>query len=345
MKQPTIIPHALVGGFAWDHRHICADGRVGRRRRRELLDTRLQPGWSLTSNYYHTSVSAGAEVARAREITIGRIPVNLNANVSANLDARADLGWALPTYTFATPVFGGQLSVGAIGIYGRVDTSLAGTISGALATPLGTFPFSRFDSINDSVWGFGDVLPLATLRWNAGVHNYMTYITGDVPVGAYDSTRLSNIGIGHGAIDAGGGYTYFNPQTGNEFSAVTGFTYNFKNPSLQYQNGVDWHLDWGASHFVTKQFHVGTVGYVYQQVTGDSGSGATLGPFESRVLGIGPQVGFLFPVGSMQGYLNLKVYKEFAAEHRPEGWNTWVTFVISPEPPKPQATPTSLPRK
>src|SRR5262245_58108415 len=34
----------------------------------------LQPGWSLQTNYYHTSVSAGADVARAREITIGRIP-------------------------------------------------------------------------------------------------------------------------------------------------------------------------------------------------------------------------------------------------------------------------------
>src|SRR5262249_44701014 len=35
----------------------------------------LQPGWTLQTNYYHTSVSAGAEVARAREITIGKIPV------------------------------------------------------------------------------------------------------------------------------------------------------------------------------------------------------------------------------------------------------------------------------
>src|SRR5262245_40612591 len=49
-----------------------------------------QPGWSLTSFYYHTSVSAGADVARAREFEIGRIPVNLTANVSASLDARAD---------------------------------------------------------------------------------------------------------------------------------------------------------------------------------------------------------------------------------------------------------------
>jgi len=40
----------------------------------------------------------------------------------------------------------------------------------------------------------------------------MTYITGDIPVGAYQSDRLSNVGIGHGAIDAGGGYTYFDPQ-------------------------------------------------------------------------------------------------------------------------------------
>ena len=100
-------------------------------------------------------------------------------------------------------------------------------------------------------------MPIATLRWNNGVHNYMTYITGNVPVGAYDSTRLSNIGIGHGAIDAGGGYTYLNPQTGHEFSGVLGFTYNFTNQSTQYQNGVDMHFDWGASQFLTKQFQVG----------------------------------------------------------------------------------------
>src|SRR5215468_3749835 len=32
-----------------------------------------QPGWSLTNIYYHTSVSAGPDVALAREITTGRI--------------------------------------------------------------------------------------------------------------------------------------------------------------------------------------------------------------------------------------------------------------------------------
>lgn len=33
---------------------------------------------------------------------------------------------------------------------------------------------------------------------------------------------------------------------------------------------------------------------------------------------------------SNQGYINLKGYKEFAAESRPNGWNVWLTFVISP---------------
>jgi hypothetical protein len=189
--------------------------------------------------------------------------------------------------------------------------------------------------------GFGDLYPQFTLKWNAGVNNYMTYITGDIPVGMYQSTRLANLGIGHGAIDAGGGYTYFNPQTGHEFSGVLGFTYNFINTATQYQNGVDMHFDWGASQFLTKQVQVGLVGYVYKEIGCDSGSGDRVGCFQSQVVGVGPQVGFIFPLGDkLQGYLNLKAYGEFAAENRPSGWNAWVTFNISPAAPPPAATPT-----
>ncbi len=59
----------------------------------------------------------------------------------------------------------------------------------------------RSDSISDTTWGFTDLVPQFSLCWNAGVNNYMTYLTGDVPVGAYQSTRLANLGLGHGAID------------------------------------------------------------------------------------------------------------------------------------------------
>ena len=212
---------------------------------------------------------------------------------------------------------------------------MAGTLTGALTTPFGSIPFVAIRQHQRLGVGLRRSGPAGSLRWNNGVHNYMTYMTGDIPVGAYDSTRLSNLGIGHGALDGGGGYTYFNPQTGHEFSAVLGFTYNFENRSTQYQNGVDMHLDWGASQFLTKQFQVGLVGYVYKEIGCDSGSGDRVGCFQSQVVGVGPQLGFIFPVGEMQGYLNFKGYKEFAAENRPDGWNTWVTFVISPAAPTP----------
>jgi hypothetical protein len=298
-----------------------------------------QAGWSLTTIYYHDRVSADADVARAREITVGRIPVNLNVNLSADLNSRIDLAVVNPTYVFATPVLGGQLAIGLMGIYGRVSTDLAATLSGTIGTPFGTFPFSRFDSISDSVTGFGDLYPQIFLRWNAGVHNYMTYITGDIPVGAYDSTRLSNIGIGHGAVDGGVGYTYFNPKTGHEFSGVLGFTYNTTNRSTQYQNGVDMHFDWGASQFLTKQFQIGLVGYVYNEIGCDSGAGDRVGCFQSRVIGVGPQVGFIIPVSTTtQAYLNFKGYKEFDHANRPDGWNAWVTLVLSPAEKAPSAS-------
>ena len=41
----------------------------------------------------------------------------------------------------------------------------------------------------------------------------------------------------------------------------------------------------------------------------------------------------------MQGFLGLKGYGEFAAENRPSGWNTWLTFALSEAAPR-TVTPT-----
>jgi hypothetical protein len=294
-----------------------------------------QPGWSLGTVYYHTSVSASGNVAAAREVTVGRFNPTVNVDLNVRLHANVDLVLVNPSYVFATPVLGGQLAVGMTGIVGRNNTSLDGTITAGV----GPFSTTRSGSFDSSLTGFGDLYPQASLRWNQGVHNFMTYVTGDIPVGAYDSSRLANLGIGHGAIDGGAGYTYFNPQTGHEFSAVGGFTYNFKNTDTQYRNGVDFHLDGAFSQFLSKQLFVGVVGYTYQQVTADSGALPILGDFKSRVSAIGPQIGYLFPVGNMQGYLNLKGYKEFDAANRPDGYNVWLTFAISPAAPTPAAPP------
>ena len=293
------------------------------------------PGWAIASVYYHTSVSAGADVAAAREIQIGRFNPTLNVNLNANLNASADLAIIVPSYVFATPVLGGQLAVQM----GTIVGSTSANVNGTLMASLPPFGLIRTDSIGDTVTGFGDLYPLASLKWNMGVNNFMTYVTGDIPVGNYSSTSLANLGLGHGAIDAGGGYTYLNPATGHEFSAVAGFTYNFLNTTTQYQSGVDFHLDWGASQFLSKQFFIGLVGYAYDQVTADSGAGDRVGSFESRVFAVGPQLGYIFPIAGKQGFLGLKSYGEFGAKNRPEGWNTWLTFAISDAAPTPSASP------
>jgi hypothetical protein len=298
-----------------------------------LAATPQVPGWSLATIYYHTTVSASGDVAFAREVPVGHLTVPFTAQVNAHLDADADLGIAIPQYIFATPVLGGQAAVGMLVPVGHASTSVDATLTAAVG-PLG---FTVGGSRTDDATGFGDPVPIASLRWNSGVHNWMTYVTGGIPVGLYNASSLANLGLGHGSIDAGGGYTYFDPATGHEFSGVLGFTYNFVNPDTQYQSGVDMHFDWGVSQFLTKQLQIGLVGYAYQQLSCDSGSGDRVGCFESRVLGIGPQIGYVIPMGKLQGYLNLKAYGEFDDAHRPDGWNVWLTFAISQSPPAPVA--------
>ncbi len=299
-----------------------------------LAATPQQPGWSLGTIYYQTDVSASGSAALSKEITIGQFNPTVNANINANVSGRGDIGFVIPTYGFATPVFGGQASASIAGAYGRNDTALNGTV--AVLSPI---PFTRSIALEQATTGFTDLIPQFAVRWNSGVNNYMTYITGDIPIGLYNSNNLANMGLGHGAIDGGVGYTYFDPKAGNEFSATVGFTGNFQNPSTGYTNGIDGHLDWGASKFLTKQLQVGLVGYIYDQLTPDSGCAPILCPFESRVLGIGPQVGYLFPVGDMQGYVNLKGYEEFDNADRPDGWNVWLTFSISPKAPEAASPP------
>ena len=201
-----------------------------------LAATPLTPGFSYTSIYYHTSVSAGADVAFARQVNRGNISVNFTGNLDISLKARADLFFAVPSYTFAERFLGGQATVMMLVPYGRSSASVNGTLTGSSGRS-GLYNLGGPRRCGRGLCRFG--CRSSMLRWNDGVHNYMTYVTANIPVGRYDPTRLANLGLGHNAVDAGGGYTYFNPATGREFSAVLGFTYNFENNRTQYQSGIE----------------------------------------------------------------------------------------------------------
>jgi hypothetical protein len=260
------------------------------------------PGFSMPLVFYNYGGSAG------RGVTLPRGHL-LSAGLSTSFDGL----FIVPTYTPDTTVLGA-----------RPSFSLAFAPSYNLTSAtvgLGAAAASR----SDSLFGGSDLYPTAQLYWNAGVHNFMAYLAGDIPIGSYNPNRLSNIGIGHGAIDAGGAYTYLSEKTGTEVSATLGFTKNFENTSTDYTNGTDAHLDLAAAQFLNQQFFVGVVGYYYQQLTADRGQPSTLGPNESRTRGVGPQIGYNFEVGGVSIYTNVRGYTEFDAFRRVQGHSIYFT--------------------
>ena len=238
--------------------------------------------------------------------------------INAGLDASVPLMLAQLGYAFDTKILGGRPYLGMAWGVGKSRTSADVTVS-----PLGV-ELARSDTTS----GGTDLYPFASLAWDKGNNNWMTYLTGDIPVGAYDSKRLANLGIGHAAVDAGAGYTYLDSTSGREFSAVAGVTYNWENSDTDYQNGIDSHIDWAASQFLSANWQVGIVGYVYYQLTGDSGSGAKLGSFKSRVASAGPEVGYLFKFNGQEAYVNVRGYYEFWADNRLEGYSAFATISL-----------------
>ena len=61
-----------------------------------------------------------------------------------------------------------------------------------------------------------------------------------------------------------------------------------------------------------------------------AGTGAKLGDFKGRVVGIGPQFSIIHRLSpSWEAFLNVRTYGEFAAKNRTSGFVMFVTYVLS----------------
>ena len=267
----------------------------------------MATGWSLVAMPYVYSGNAD----KSKSFQHG-------TSINAGLSARESLVLMQLGYVAEEKILGGQPYLG-VGWGPGTNTT---TASVSVVNP--STQLNRSNTSNGST----DIYPLASLTWNQGNNNFKTYVTGDIPVGTYSPTSLAAIGIGHAAMDAGGGYTYLNNTTGLEFSGVLGATYNWMNTQTNYKNGIDSHLDWSVSQFVSQNWQVGIAGYGYYQLTADSGSGDRVGAFKSRIAAVGPQIGYLFNLGKNQAYINLRTYKEFWAQNRVQGYATIATISI-----------------
>jgi hypothetical protein len=68
---------------------------------------------------------------------------------------------------------------------------------------------------------------------------------------------------------------------------------------------------------------VGANGFLYEQISGDSGSGATLGDFEGRTAGVGPVVSFVRKIGKTDLAAEVKWLPELNVEKRLKGDTIW----------------------
>ena len=79
---------------------------------------------------------------------------------------------------------------------------------------------------------------------------------------------------------------------------------------------------------VCKGLVIGVVGYDWRQITGDSGSGARLGPFEGSIDAVGAGLIYTTAINKTPLILNLRHYEEYNAERRIEGNSTIASATI-----------------
>ena len=98
------------------------------------------------------------------------------------------------------------------------------------------------------------------------------------------------------------------------------------------QSGTQFHLDGTlAQHFPLwgGLAGVGASGYYYQQLTGDSGEGASFGDFEAKSTGAGPVASYTKKIGDHSYTGELKWLHEFDTEKRLEGDTIFFKFVYT----------------
>jgi hypothetical protein len=271
------------------------------------------PGVFLQNDLYVYSGDAGADL---------QLPTG--GQIIANVEATAVL--EMPTGVWVTPweIAGGNLGFSATLPIGYQDIEASASL-GPLAA-----------RIQDDVFTVGDPFLSGFVGWHAGNFHWQTGVAVNVPIGDYQDGEIANISFNRWATDVFATATWLDPALGLDVSGAAGVTFNDENPATNYETGTEFHLEGAVSKIFSPQFNVGLVGYYYNQLTGDSGSGARLGDFEGEVAAIGGTLGYNFQIGILPVSTRLKYFHEFDVENRLEGDAGFFTVAMPlwvPQPP------------
>ena len=263
------------------------------------------PGLYLQSDLSHYRASAHASA---------HLP--MGDKVAAGVKARALIG--VPTLIWSTPytVGGGRVAIGVSQPLGRESVS-ADVVLGSQSAGRTSRTTTRGDPIVSAIWG-----------WQSGAFHWNTTAMVNVPLGDYRKNSMANLSYNHWALDLSLSGTWLDPASGWDISGVAGITFNDKNPATNYRSGNELHFEGSISRYITPRLSLGAIGYHYQQVTDDKGSGAVLGGFRGRVSALGATAAYTFTVDERPIMLRVKGLREFNVKNRLKGTATFLTLTV-----------------
>jgi len=184
-------------------------------------------------------------------------------------------------------------------------------------------------NFDDDHTGLGDTTLSAMMYWNHenyhfSLNNYLVTPTGD-----YDKDDLANTGMNYWTYEVDVAATYFNEETGQDYSVLAGYGYNTENTDTDYQSGDEIHLDYVLNQFFSETFAVGVNGYFYKQIGADSGKGARLGSFKGEGAGIGPAIYYIRNISGKEVYFIAKWVHDYHAENRVKGDYAYASFALN----------------
>ena len=191
-------------------------------------------------------------------------------------------------------------------------------VDGAVNSTLGTVRRS------DSVSGLGDLI-VQPMLLNYSVNpdfNINYRISLYAPTGSYQVGRLANAGKNFWTVEPTVGFMYFGQKNGREASVFLAADFNQENPDTDYKSGTQVHVDSTFAQHLPLWSGLAGVGlsaFWYQQVTGDSGAGATFGDFKARTTGVGPVFSYIGKAGGNDLLTEFKWLHEMGVEKRLSG--------------------------
>lgn len=256
----------------------------------------------------------------------GKLTGNKQTQIGGNVVAgvKADVWANFASGIWVTPikVFGGDFALSATLPFGTPSVTAGAVLNGpliqrTLGRPIGL-------SAHDATFNLGDPVVSGMIGWHEGYWHWKVATAISIPAGAYQPGQLSNLALNRWVGDFSGAITYFDPTIGLDLSATVGYTVNGTNSATDYKTGDEFHIDGAITKNLTKDFAIGAIVSHYQQVTGDSGTGAKLGAFKGRTTAIGGTVSYTFHAGELPITARVKLLREIDVVNRPQGTIGWL---------------------